>query len=260
MFKRNFSLLFHLQSSEADRLKIIPVIDILNGVAVHAVRGRRKEYQPLKSILCDSADPVAVASAFKTCGFEELYVADLDAIMGKGENFSVLERIAEKTGLRLLVDAGISDLNQARQLFQRKVSKIIIGTETLPNLGSVKQAIDSFGSEKVIVSLDLKAGKVLSKSESLQAMSALELAGNLQGVGVGELIVLDLARVGSGEGVDFVLLEQLLKKVNMRVLVGGGIRDLADLVKLKELGVHGALVATALHSGKITMNELREMA
>ena len=91
-------------------------------------------------------------------------------------------------------------------------------------------------------------------------MSALELAGNLQGVGVGELIVLDLARVGSGEGVDFVLLEQLLKKVNMRVLVGGGIRDLADLVKLKELGVHGALVATALHSGKITMNELREMA
>jgi phosphoribosylformimino-5-aminoimidazole carboxamide ribotide isomerase len=241
-------------------LKIIPVIDILNGVVVHAVRGRRKEYQPLKSILCDSADPVAVASAFKTCGFEELYIADLDAIMGKGENFSVLERIAEATGLRLMVDAGICDLNQARQLLQHKVSKVIIGTETLPNLGSVKEAIESFGSDRVIVSLDLKAGKVLSKSESLQSMSALELSCKLQGVGVGELIVLDLALVGSGEGIDFALLKEILCSLKIRVLVGGGVRDVSDLVKLKALGIHGVLVATALHSGKITMNELREMA
>jgi len=241
-------------------LKIIPVIDILNGVAVHAVRGRRKEYQPLKSIFCDSADPVAVASAFKTCGFEELYIADLDAIMGKGENFSILERIAEATGLRLMVDAGICDLNQARQLLQRKVSKIIIGTETLPNLDFVKEAIESFGSDKVIVSLDLKEGKVLSASESLQSMSPLEFACKLEGVGVGELIVLDLARVGSGEGVDFALLKEILRSLKIKVLVGGGVRDAADLVKLKELGVQGALIATALHSGKITVNEFRKMA
>lgn len=241
-------------------MKIIPVIDILNGVAVHAVRGRRKEYQPLKSIFCDSADPVAVASAFKTCGFEELYIADLDAIMGKGENFSILERIAEATGLRLMVDAGICDLNQARQLLQRKVSKIIIGTETLPNLDFVKEAIESFGSDKVIVSLDLKEGKVLSASESLQSMSPLEFACKLEGVGVGELIVLDLARVGSGEGVDFALLKEILRSLKIKVLVGGGVRDAADLVKLKELGVQGALIATALHSGKITVNEFRKMA
>jgi len=241
-------------------LKIIPVIDILNGVAVHAVRGRRKEYQPLKSIFCDSADPVAVASAFKTCGFEELYIADLDAIMGKGENFSILERIAEATGLRLMVDAGICDLNQARQLLQRKVSKIIIGTETLPNLDFVKEAIESFGSDKVIVSLDLKEGKVLSASESLQSMSPLEFACKLEGVGVGELIVMDLARVGSGEGVDFALLKEILRSLKIKVLVGGGVRDVADLVKLKELGVQSALIATALHSGKITVNEFRKMA
>lgn len=241
-------------------MKIIPVIDILNGVAVHAVRGRRKEYQPLKSIFCDSADPVAVASAFKTCGFEELYIADLDAIMGKGENFSILERIAEATGLRLMVDAGICDLNQARQLLQRKVSKIIIGTETLPNLDFVKEAIESFGSDKVIVSLDLKEGKVLSASESLQSMSPLEFACKLEGVGVGELIVLDLARVGSGEGVDFALLKEILRSLKIKVLVGGGVRDAADLVKLKELGVQSALIATALHSGKITVNEFRKMA
>jgi phosphoribosylformimino-5-aminoimidazole carboxamide ribotide isomerase len=91
-------------------LRVIPVIDILNGVAVHAVRGRRSEYQPLKSILCTSADPLDVASAFKAAGFSELYVADLDAIMGGKPNFSVLKQIADTTGLRLMVDAGVAEL------------------------------------------------------------------------------------------------------------------------------------------------------
>ena len=259
MFKRNHSLLFPLHGSETNKLKIIPVIDILNGVAVHAVRGRRQEYLPLKSILCDSAEPVAVASAFKAYGFKELYVADLDAILGKGENFSALEEIVEKTGLRLMVDAGIGDLDQARQLFQRKVSKVIIGTETLPNLGFVKETIESFGSDRVVVSLDLKAGKVMSKSETLQSMSALELAGKLQGVGVSELIVLDLARVGSGEGTDFSLLKELLGSLKMKLLVGGGIRDLKDLKMLRSLGVYGVLLATSLHSGAVPIQELQQL-
>ena len=241
-------------------MKIIPVIDILNGVAVHAVRGRRKEYLPLKSVLCGSSDPVAVASAFKKCDFEELYVADLDAIMGTGENFSVLEQIASETGLRLMVDAGLSDLREARKLFERKVSKVIVGTETLPNLGFVEDAIDCFGSGKVVVSLDLKAGKVLSKDPALKSLSALELACDFQDVGVGELIVLDLARVGSGEGVDFSMLKEILCSLKIRVLVGGGVRDVADLVKLKELGIYGVLVASALHSGKIGVNELLKIA
>jgi phosphoribosylformimino-5-aminoimidazole carboxamide ribotide isomerase len=238
-------------------LKIIPVIDILNGAAVHAVRGRRKEYQPLKSILCDYAEPIAVASAFKRCGFEELYIADLDAIMGYGENFSVLEEIAEKTGLRLMVDAGVSDLNQAQQVFWYKVSKVIVGTETLTDLGFVKQAIESFGSDRVVVSLDLKAGKVLSKSESLQSMSALELTCQFQGVGVGELIVLDLARVGSGEGVDFALIKLLLDNLKVKVLVGGGVNSMKDLETLRDMGVYSVLLATALHSGKITPENLK---
>ena len=238
-------------------MKIIPVIDILNGAAVHALRGRRKEYQPLKSILCDYAEPVAVASAFKRCGFKELYVADLDAIMGYGENFSVLEEIAEKTDLRLMVDAGVSDLDQAQQVFWYKVSKVIVGTETLPDLGFVKQAIESFGSDKVTFSLDLKAGKVLSNSELLRSMTPLEVAHRLQSVGVGELIVLDLARVGSSEGVDLILLKLLLDSLKVKVLVGGGVNNMKDLATLRDMGVYGVLLATALHSGKITPENLK---
>jgi phosphoribosylformimino-5-aminoimidazole carboxamide ribotide isomerase len=238
-------------------LKIIPVIDVLDGVVVHAVRGKRKEYQPLKSSLCDSPDPLSVASVFKACGFKELYVADLDAIIGKGSNFSILEQIAEKTSLELMVDAGIADLKRAQDTFRSKVSKIIVGTETLPDIDFVSETIECFGSERVVISLDLMQGKVLSKSESARSMSALALAREFQGMGVTQMIVLDLARVGSGEGVDFAFLKEMLNSLEIKVLVGGGIRDTHDLVTLKEMGINGVLLATALHSGKISVQELR---
>jgi phosphoribosylformimino-5-aminoimidazole carboxamide ribotide isomerase len=238
-------------------LRIIPVIDILNGVAVHAVRGRRKEYQPLKSVLCDCSDPLAAALAFRQSGFSELYVADLDAILGQGDNLKFLREIAEKTGSMLMVDAGVDTFEKARRLLQNRVAKIIIGTETLPNLHFVQDAIRCFGSEKIVVSLDLMNKRVLSKSENAKSMSAPALAAELQKMGVDELVVLDLARVGSGEGIDNVVLKEILKGLKVKALVGGGIRNIEDMKKLKKLGIDGVLLATALHSGKISVEELR---
>lgn len=238
-------------------MRIVPVIDILNGTAVHAVRGKRAEYQPLESCLCDSSNPLVVARAFESYGFEEIYVADLDAILGKGSNRQVIEQIAKQTVLSLMVDAGVSDLNSSLRLLDIDVGKVILGTETLLNLKVVKEIIDCLGSSKIVVSLDLKAGKLLSKSEAASAMTPIQLASALEAMGICELIVLDLTRVGSGEGVDIDLLKQMRKKLKVRLLVGGGVRSIEDLVALKRVGVDGVLLATALHSGKITVEALR---
>jgi len=239
-------------------LKIIPVIDILSGITVHAVRGRRSEYQPLKSILCASTDPLNVASSFKALGFSELYIADLDAIMGGHPNFSILKQIADTTGLSLMVDAGIADLERAEKLLRSHVSKVIIGTETLPSFSFVRDAVKSLGKEQVVVSLDLKGEKVLSGFELGKLGNPLDVLREIQEIGVEQIIMLDLARVGSGEGVNMPLLTEIMKNRKGKVLVGGGVRDIADLVELRTVGVFGVLVATTLHSGKITLAELKQ--
>ena len=177
-------------------------MDILNGTVVHAIKGKRSEYQPLKSVLCTSAEPLNVALAFKNLGFKTVYIADLDAIMGKADNLAILQQIVKKTGLDLMVDAGVTDFAKAEHLFSCGVAKVVIGTETLTTFDFVKEAIECFGNKRMIVSLDLQAGKALSKSDLLSSLSALELTSKLQNLGVCELIVLDLARVGSTEGVD----------------------------------------------------------
>lgn len=237
-------------------MKIIPVLDVLNGIAVRAVRGKREEYLPLVSVLCASAKPVDVAFAFKSLDFDQLYMADLDAILHKLANFGLYKRIKADTGLDLMVDAGIADMERAKEVLESGVSQIVIGTETLSDLGFLKQAVESFGEDRVIVSLDLVEGKVVSVSQAITSMNPLAAARAFQEMGITRIIVLDLARVGTGQGVNLALVKEILEKVKVQVLTGGGIRDIKDLEPLRELGVSGVLLATALHNGTVTVRQL----
>ena len=250
-------LLASLTKIEEDKLKIIPVLDILDGVAVHAVRGRRKEYKPLGSELVASADPLEVAVVFKNLGFNELYVADLDAISGKKPNIHIIKRISDETRLRLMVDAGVADLPRAEELLKNHVSKVVIGTETLPTIRFVGEAIECFGKNRVVVSLDLKDGKVLGTPELGKFKNPADILRGLQEMGLEQIIILDLSRVGSDEGVNMPLLREILGRFKLKVLVGGGVRDLKDLLELERMGVFGVLLATALHSGRIRVEEAR---
>ena len=238
-------------------MKVIPVIDVLNGIVVHAVRGKRQEYQPLQSILGKSVEPLEAAKTFKKLGFDDLYLADLDAITGGCVNFQVFEDIANATGLKLMVDAGISDFETAAQLLNRGVSKIVIGTETLQSRRFVAEMVGLFGSKRVMVSLDLKGEKVLVRSGFDGSKNPLSLLREFKEMGIVKVIVLDLTRVGSCEGFNDDFLKKVLKEMPQGVYVGGGVRDINDLLEVKELGVSGVLVATALHSGKISIEELK---
>lgn len=238
-------------------MKIIPVLDILNGEVVQGVRGKREEYQPVKSVLCASARPLDIALTFKSLGFRELYLPDLDAILGKHINLALFQRIKAETNLDLMIDAGITDLETAKKVLESGASKIVVGTETLNNLNFVEQAIKSFGRGRVMVSIDLKEGKVMSRSEAIKAMNPVELAKSLQEMGVTRVIILDLTRVGTRQGVNLTVVKEVLEKVEVEVLTGGGVRDMGDLEELRDIGVSGVLVATALHTGKVTAKELK---
>jgi len=239
-------------------LKIIPVIDILNSKVVHAVKGRRLNYQPLESILFKSTEPLEVAKGFKALGFNELYIADLDAIIDCSMNFQTLKSIANETSLKLMVDAGITSIPRAKKLLDNGISKLIIGTETLQSKKFVKQAVETFGSDRVVVSIDLKGEKVIVKLGFDGCLSPICLLQDFKRMGVSQVIILDLARVGSGEGVNVDFLMKVIAEVGINVFVGGGVRDINDLIKLRNLGVSGTLIATALHTGKISIDTLKQ--
>nr|MDO8133100.1 HisA/HisF-related TIM barrel protein [Candidatus Njordarchaeum guaymaensis] len=241
-------------------MRIIPVVDLLGGLVVHAKKGDRNKYQPIRSVLSPTAEPVEVVKAFhREFKFKELYVADLDAIQGKGIAVEDIRRISEATPMELMVDAGVNNIEAAHVVREAGASEIIIATETLEDLNTLPEIIRDMGSSKIISSLDMKYGEVLSKSPRLRNLSPVKAAKTIEEMGASQLIVLELTRVGSELGVDRTLVKSIVSKIRIPVLTGGGVRNINDLTELNEMGVSGALVATSLHTGSITARDLRSL-
>lgn len=159
-------------------MRVIPVIDILGGVVVHAKKGERGKYQPIKSILSASAEPVEIAKAFyREFCFEELYVADLDAILGKSIAVDQIRRICETTPMHLMVDAGVNTLQGAKKLREAGASKIIVASETLNSLPALSRIVAKMGCDRIISSLDLRDRKVVSRSPKMRMQSPVAVAG-----------------------------------------------------------------------------------
>jgi phosphoribosylformimino-5-aminoimidazole carboxamide ribotide isomerase len=236
-------------------MRVVGVIDLKDGVAVHAVRGERERYRPVRSVLVpDGGDPLALARALRSeLGLGELYVADLDAITGAGGNDAVIGALGAE--MRVMVDAGVSEPQRARALLDLGAHRVVVGTETLRGPDAL-DALLPLGS--VVLSIDLRDGGLLSPDPRLAGLPALAALERLHRPELREAIVLDLARVGSGAGLDIELIAELHAAFpGLELLAGGGVRDAADLHALAEAGAAGALVATALHTGVIGVRELR---
>jgi phosphoribosylformimino-5-aminoimidazole carboxamide ribotide isomerase len=234
-------------------MRIVPVLDLKAGRAVHAVRGQRHEYAPVRSVLTPSAAPLELARAFaERLGARDCYVADLDAIARTGDHGPVIRGIAD-LGLEVWLDAGTGTAADAERARSLGAARVIVGTETLEDPGELAAIVRALGRSPVVLSLDLRDGRVLGGSPEVARLGPAELAKIAWDAGIATYIVLDLARVGSGEGPQLGAAGQLRRALPAaEVLIGGGVRHDADLALLVSAGFAGALVATALHQGAIT--------
>ena len=238
-------------------MRVIPVIDLKGAAAVHAVRGERERYRPLRSGIVAGSDPVAIARAVRdTLELDELYVADLDAIAGRTAHRETIAALAREA--RVMVDAGVTDVAEVGRLLELGVERVVIGTETLADERALERLRAALPDAPLVLSLDLRAGRVLSPQPELQGLGAPEVLARLGGSSVREAIVLDLARVGAGGGPDVALVRELSARFpELELLAGGGVRDVGDLRALAKAGAAGGLVATALHSGALGRDDLR---
>jgi phosphoribosylformimino-5-aminoimidazole carboxamide ribotide isomerase len=238
-------------------MRVVGVIDLKDGTAVHAVRGERERYRPVHSVIGgDDGDALALARAFRAeLGLDELYVADLDAIVGDGENSASIGALARDA--RVMVDAGVSEPARAQALLDLGAHRVIVGTETLTGPGALDLLLRELPERALVLSVDLRDGRVLSPDAQLAGLPALAAVTRLHRAGLREAIVLDLARVGSGAGPDVALIAAIHRAFpDLELLAGGGVRTVDDLRALDAAGAAGALVATALHSGVIGSAEL----
>ena len=239
-------------------MQIIPVVDIRNGIAVRAVAGERGRYQPVSSRLTDSIEPAAVLRALQQAFHcDTCYVADLDAIERGHRNRCTLAEMA-RTGVRLIVDAGVDSPEDAHELQGCGDSQIVLASESLPRLDQLRAWVELFGSRSLIFSVDLKHGQLRTADPEYSSTSPEELIACVVEAGIEQIIVLDLAAVGTGTGIPTLPLCQRARNrwPHLKIISGGGVSSRACLLKAQAAELDGLLIASALHDGRLTADDI----
>jgi len=242
-------------------MKLIPVIDLMQGQVVRGVRGDRAAYRPITSALCASSDPLTVAKILcEHCAADQLYVADLDALMGGQAQTAVLRALLHAAPtLALWLDAGFTGADAADALLAElgaDASRVVpvFGSESLASRVELQRcfAADREARESgatrdgrqhtAVLSLDRRDGQRLDAAGCWDAPALWPQ----------RVIVMTLERVGSNAGPDLDTLREVRAKSPAGFIVGaGGIRDDDDLARARDAGAGAWLVASALHDGRL---------
>ncbi len=223
----------------------------MGGVVVHARAGERQAYRPLTgSRLSPSAAPEAVVAGLLALHpFRRLYIADLDAILKRGDHAAAIASLAERfPTLELWVDSGLDERRAVDRLLALPAVRPVLGSESQPDASLLVALSDE---PRLVLSLDLRGTERLDPGGLFERPELWPA----------DLIVMTLARVGAGQGPDLEALRAVLARAGARRLwAAGGVRDRGDLLALRALGCAGVLVATALHDGRLDAAALAETA
>lgn len=225
---------------------VIPVIDLLAGHAVLARQGRRDDYRPVDSPLCRAGAALPLARSLCTgLGARHLYIADLDAIQGRGDHLDLIAAIrAALPAVELWVDAGLRDPEALTAWRSAIDARPVIGSESWSSTAAIPDA-------DAILSIDMDGRGLRDPSAIVRDPRRRPR----------DLILMNLQRVGSAQGPDLDLLAAWRHEApEASLYLAGGVRDAADLDAAAEAGAAGVLLASAIHDGRIGAAEMQRLS
>jgi phosphoribosylformimino-5-aminoimidazole carboxamide ribotide isomerase len=227
---------------------IIPAIDIKEGRCVRLTEGQFEDVEIF------SDDPTVMAVKWVNKGAKMLHVVDLDgARYGKLTNISLLEKIIKKINIPVQTGGGIRNYHEVKNLINIGASRVILGTILWKDKSLAKRLFEDF-SEKIIAGIDAREGYVAIEGwQNITSVDALDFAKEMERLGARRIIYTDIKRDGTLMGPNILNIEKMVKKLNIPLIVSGGIASLNDIKELKKfeaLGIEGIIIGKALYKGR----------
>lgn len=231
---------------------ILPAIDLKDGKCVRLVKG---EFDTVQTV---SEYPKETAKKFVEQGAKFIHVVDLDgALTGKIVNTTAIWDIL-LCGARVELGGGIRNMEAVDRCFAIGVSRVILGSAALKDKKFVEEAVKKYGS-RIAVGIDAKNGFVSVEGwQEVSNIHFLDLAREMEKIGVKHIIFTDIGRDGTLEGPNLKPLKQLKETVSCSIIASGGIRDIENIRSLAEIGVDGAIAGKSVYAGTLNLKEAIE--
>jgi len=235
-------------------MRIIPAIDIIEGKCVRLTKG---DYNTKKIY---NENPLEVAKEFETNGIEYLHVVDLDgAKSSRIINHKVLEQIATKTNLKIDFGGGLKSGEDARIAFESGANQITGGSIAVKDPDVFIGWLTKYGKDKIILGADCKNRKIATNGWlETSEVDIVDFISEYQEIGIANTICTDVAKDGMLQGASLDLYIEILSKTSVNLIASGGVANINDLHRLKEIGCEGTIVGKAIYEGNISLKELQE--
>jgi phosphoribosyl isomerase A len=237
-------------AARADRLVLLPAVDIAGGQAVQLVQGRAGSEKRF-------GDPRAAAQRWQDAGAEWIHLVDLDAAFGRGSNAEIIAELTSHLRLNVELSGGIRDDESLERALSTGCTRVNIGTAALEQPEWCEEIIASYG-DRIAIGLDVRGSRLAARGWTRDGGDLYETLRRLDGAGCARFVVTDVAADGMLSGPNLELLRRVCEATDKPVVASGGISTLEDILALRELvgiGVEGAIIGTALYVGRFTLEE-----
>ncbi|HSA37408.1 MAG TPA: 1-(5-phosphoribosyl)-5-[(5-phosphoribosylamino)methylideneamino]imidazole-4-carboxamide isomerase [Methanoregula sp.] len=233
-------------------MKIFPAIDILEGKCVQLVQGIRESAKTY-------GDPISCATRWIDEGATALHVVNLDGAFGmSSRNADLITNLIQKTGAEIELGGGIRSAEDARHWLEIGVDRIIISTLATQDPACIRTLAREFGSGRIMPGVDARGGQIAVHGWQETAGDYLGWAKKFEDLGAGSLLYTNVDVEGLQQGVRLEPVKRLIDHIRIPVVVAGGISSCADVGALRDAGAYGAVLGSALYSGKISLKDALE--
>jgi len=233
-------------------MKIFPAVDILGGRCVQLVQGKRESATVY-------GDPLSSATRWIDLGATALHIVNLDGAFGSSsKNAGLINDIIKKTGVEIELGGGIRSVDDARHWLETGVDRVIISTLATQDPACIRTLSQEFGSERIMPGVDARGGQIAVHGWQETAGDYLDWAKKFEELGAGLLLYTNVDVEGLQQGVRFGPVKRLIDHVRIPVVVAGGVSSRADVAGLRDAGAYGAVLGSALYSGKIALKDALE--
>ena len=236
---------------------IFPAIDIKDGVCVRLIKG---DYRQITSY---ENTPIDQAKKYFQNGFNNIHIVDIDgALHGRAVNSFIINEIVKKIKSKIQIGGGIRTIDDISRWVEMGVDKVVMGTAAVENLELLKTACNKF-ENKIAVSLDVKDGLIaLSGWKKQTNISAIDFIKKIQNFGISRIIYTDIYKDGTKQGPNIKGAIELSSKVNIPLVISGGVSSIEDVEKIKSLNnpnIEGVIIGKAIYDGDIKISDLAKL-